>query len=235
MNGPKFSNLGHSTSGTWEQHSNAFMMPYGYDVTMQKQNCKKLPYWVVVNSYNFCDIWCRALILLLIIEETICIYIKRCSMNLVYFDQHFHPKQIFHSFHTLKISVDAVLIWITLINIFIQHKFFIHWKYVTHFAIFIVFQRFACHPRLSLISKITFASIIHFSWSSGNAFISGAGGLRFKSRTGQIGHSVANGSPPLRHFFEWSCVAGRNDAEMGPANSLHAPAHYSEYNESGLI
>ena len=30
------------------------------------------------------------------------------------------------------------------------------------------------------------------SWSSGNAFVSGAGGLRFKSRGGQIGHSVAN-------------------------------------------
>ena len=45
------------------------------------------------------------------------------------------------------------------------------------------------------------------SWSSGNAFVSGAGGLRFKSRAGQIGHSVANGSPPLQHFFEWSCVA----------------------------
>ena len=45
------------------------------------------------------------------------------------------------------------------------------------------------------------------SWSSGKAFVSGAGGLRFKSRVGQIGHSVANGSPPLRHFFEGSCVA----------------------------
>ena len=44
-------------------------------------------------------------------------------------------------------------------------------------------------------------------WSSGNAFVSGAGGLRFKSRAGQMGHSVANGSPPLRHFFERSCVA----------------------------
>ena len=39
------------------------------------------------------------------------------------------------------------------------------------------------------------------SWSSGNAFDSGAGSLRFISRIGQIGHSVANGSPPLRHFF----------------------------------
>ena len=45
------------------------------------------------------------------------------------------------------------------------------------------------------------------SLSSGNTFVSGAGGLRFKSRAGQIGHSVANGSPPLRHIFESSCVA----------------------------
>ena len=44
-------------------------------------------------------------------------------------------------------------------------------------------------------------------WSSGNAFVFGAGGLKFKSRAGQIGHSVANGAPPLRHFFEKSCVA----------------------------
>ena len=45
------------------------------------------------------------------------------------------------------------------------------------------------------------------SWSSGNAFVSGAGGLKCKFRAGQIGRSVANGSPPLRHFFERSCVA----------------------------
>ena len=45
------------------------------------------------------------------------------------------------------------------------------------------------------------------SWSSGNAFVSGAGGLRFKSRAGQIQHRVANGSPPLRHFFKRSYVA----------------------------
>ena len=42
------------------------------------------------------------------------------------------------------------------------------------------------------------------SWSSGNAFVCGAVGLRFKSRASQIGHSVANGSSPLRHFFEGS-------------------------------
>ena len=44
-------------------------------------------------------------------------------------------------------------------------------------------------------------------WLSGNAFVSGAEGLRFKSRPGQIGRSVANGLPPLRHFFKQSCVA----------------------------
>ena len=40
------------------------------------------------------------------------------------------------------------------------------------------------------------------SLSSGNVFVSGAGGLRFKSRADQIGHSVANGLPPIRHFFK---------------------------------
>ena len=36
---------------------------------------------------------------------------------------------------------------------------------------------------------------------------------------------VTNDSPPLRHFFERSCVASRrNDAEMGPANSLYVSA-----------
>ena len=44
-------------------------------------------------------------------------------------------------------------------------------------------------------------------WSSGNAFVSEAGGPGFKLRAGQIGHSVANGLPLLPHFFERSCVA----------------------------
>ena len=35
------------------------------------------------------------------------------------------------------------------------------------------------------------------SWSRGYASVSGAGDLRFKSRAGEIGHSVADGSPPL--------------------------------------
>ena len=33
------------------------------------------------------------------------------------------------------------------------------------------------------------------SWSSGNAYVSGAGIPKFKSRAGQIKRSVANGSP----------------------------------------
>ena len=38
-------------------------------------------------------------------------------------------------------------------------------------------------------------------------FVSEAGGMRFKSQAGQIGHSVANDLPPLQHFFEMNCVA----------------------------
>ena len=69
------------------------------------------------------------------------------------------------------------------------------------------------------------------SWSSGNTFVSGAGGVRFKSRAGQVGHSVANGSQLLQHFFERSCAAGHNDVEISHANLLHASAYYSEYNK----
>ena len=45
------------------------------------------------------------------------------------------------------------------------------------------------------------------SWSSGNAFVSGAGGLKFNSRAGQIGLSVANGLPLLQCFVKRSYVA----------------------------
>ena len=44
-------------------------------------------------------------------------------------------------------------------------------------------------------------------WSNGDAFVSGARGPRFKSRAGEIRHSVANGSPSLPQFFERSCFA----------------------------
>ena len=55
-----------------------------------------------------------------------------------------------------------------------------------------------------------------------------SGRSTFKSQAGQIGDSVANGSPPLRRFFERSWVVSRrNDTEIGPANSLQAS--YTRY------
>ena len=42
--------------------------------------------------------------------------------------------------------------------------------------------------------------------------------------------------PTARHrcdiFVKGAVLPGRYDAEMGPANSLHASAYYSEYNET---
>ena len=55
-----------------------------------------------------------------------------------------------------------------------------------------------------------------FLQSNGNAFVSEAGGLRFKSRAGQTGHSVPNGWPLLQHFFEWSCIALAQQRGDGP-------------------
>ena len=56
-------------------------------------------------------------------------------------------------------------------------------------------------------------------WQSDNAFVSGAGGLRFKSDTGL---------PTVRYRCNVSSkgavLPGRNDAEMGHTNSLHASA-----------
>ena len=64
----------------------------------------------------------------------------------------------------------------------------------------------------TLFTKVNYSSFYNIgtgsksaSWS--NAFISEVGGLRFKSRAGQIEHSVANDSPQLRRFFEKSCGA----------------------------
>ena len=54
------------------------------------------------------------------------------------------------------------------------------------------------------------------SWSSSNAFVSGAGGLRFKSRAGQITHNVVNGSPPLRHLFKRNRAARAQRRGDGP-------------------
>ena len=76
--------------------------------------------------------------------------------------------------------------------------------------------------------KIVFHSIPYHalvtSRSSGNAFVSEVEGWRFKSRAGQIRHSVANGSLRCDISIKEVVLPWRNDAEMGPANSLHASA-----------
>ena len=64
-----------------------------------------------------------------------------------------------------------------------------------------------------------------------NALVSGAGCLRFKFQAGQSAHSVACSLPPLRYFFNGAVLPNHNYAKIGPANSLHASAFYSEYNE----
>ena len=61
------------------------------------------------------------------------------------------------------------------------------------------------------------------TWSNGNVFIPGAGGL-IKSRAGQIGQSVANGSPPLQISLKKAVLPERNDAVLAFANSFHALA-----------
>ena len=62
-------------------------------------------------------------------------------------------------------------------------------------------------------------------------FCSGVESLSFKSLAGQIGHNVTNGSPPLQYFFKGAAFPRRNKKEIDPADSLHASAYYSEYNE----
>ena len=58
------------------------------------------------------------------------------------------------------------------------------------------------------------------SWSSSNAFASGARGMKFESRAGETEHTVADGYPPLRLYFEELCCP----REMGYVNSLRASA-----------
>ena len=68
-------------------------------------------------------------------------------------------------------------------------------------------------------------NVFSASWSIDNAFVCGAGDLRFKSWAGQIEHNVANDdSSLLRHFFERSCIAIAQWHEDEPVNSLYASA-----------
>ena len=52
-------------------------------------------------------------------------------------------------------------------------------------------------------------------WSSGYAFVSGAGGLRFKSRAVQIRHNVPTGRHRCNISSRGFVLPVRNDAEMG--------------------
>ena len=67
-------------------------------------------------------------------------------------------------------------------------------------------------------------SAVQASKSSSNLFVSGAEGMKFKSRASQIGYSVANGSPLLRYFFKRTRTARAQNAEIGLANSSHSLA-----------
>ena len=51
-------------------------------------------------------------------------------------------------------------------------------------------------------------------------FFSGAGRLKFIFRIDLTKHSVANGSPLLRHFFERAVLPRSNDGKLGHANTL---------------
>ena len=61
--------------------------------------------------------------------------------------------------------------------------------------------------------------------------VSGAGGLRFKSRASQIKYSVATARRRCDISSKGAVLLKRSDAEMGLANTLHASAQYNEYHE----
>ena len=59
----------------------------------------------------------------------------------------------------------------------------------------------------------------------------GAEGLGFESRTGQIGRGVANSSPPLRRF----CNAQALSRGDGRRHSLHASSYCRECNKDLIL
>ena len=59
-----------------------------------------------------------------------------------------------------------------------------------------------------------YSTVIPASWWSNNTFVYGAGDLRFKPRTGQIGNRVANNLLHLRRFSEM--LPGLKRRENGP-------------------
>ena len=101
------------------------------------------------------------------------------------------------------VVVLAVLCFILLVIVIILLCYFRCCKEdETEYATFTDYQQTSTKVCAALLNFLEPAR-----WLSGNAFVSGAGGPKFKSRFDQTGHSVANGLPPLQHFFERSCVA----------------------------
>ena len=89
-------------------------------------------------------------------------------------------------------------------------KLFIKFLSLIFFFVFELFRQLLLHIPACKLTSVCIAkieTIFAANWSSGNAFVSGAGGLKIKSRANQIVHSVANGSPPQGYLFERSCVA----------------------------
>ena len=72
---------------------------------------------------------------------------------------------------------------------------------------------------LQKIKSIKISLYLPVSWLNGSPFVSGAGNLRLKSHTGQMGQSVANGCFDIS--LKGAVLPGRNDVEISPANSLH--------------
>ena len=61
---------------------------------------------------------------------------------------------------------------------------------------------------------------------SGYAFISGAVGLRFISRAGQLETVLPTARYRCNISSKGAVLPGRNDAQIGPVNSLQASALY---------
>ena len=68
----------------------------------------------------------------------------------------------------------------------------------------------------------------HPSWLSGNAFVCGEGGLRFKSQAGQTNTVLPTARHRCNISSKGAALLGLNDAEMGRAKLLHALANYIE-------
>ena len=65
-------------------------------------------------------------------------------------------------------------------------------------------------------------------WRSGKDIAIAGGRLGFDSLADQIGHSVANNSPPLQRFF---CAAQAQTRGDGPHKLVTCFAYYGEYNK----